>query len=219
MYEAVIFDFDGVIIDSEPLHFEASVAALKKCNIVLNYNEYCENYIGLSDKEMFPKIFAANCKLCDAKKTEFLIRDKINKYIDIIQQTMHLPFIAGLEQYINFLRKQSAKLAICSGSAKEEIVSVLSRSNIKNMKDLFDVIVSYDDVSRGKPDPEGYLLASKRLNVLPEKCLVIEDTPFGIKAARAAGMTVIGLLTTHNEAQLKEAHIISKNFLNLPDIE
>lgn len=212
--KAVIFDFDGVIINSEKLHFEACNKALNGVGVKLTYKHYLVKYVGLSDAEFFPKVLQDNNLHSDAADFALLIQEKIEIYIDLIEKAEILPFVAGCEQYIKSLSKQGNKLAIFSVATKKEVMAVLSHAS-KDLRKYFDVIVTFEDVSKGKPDPEGYLLAAKRLNVQPAECLVIEDTAFGVQAARAAGMHVIAVLTTCSDQQLSNADKIIRNFSEL----
>ena len=212
--KAVIFDFDGVIINSEKLHFEACKKVLKSIGLGLKYAQYLAKYVGLSDAELFPKILQDNNKHCDAEELKRLIQGKIKAYLEIIKQTKTLPFVPGCEQYLKSLAKQGKKLAIFSGGTKQEVMAVLSRVDTELQK-YFEVIVTFEDVTKGKPDPDGYLLAAKRLNVEPEECLAIEDTAYGVQAAKAAGMRVVALLTTNTAQQLRAADLIINDFRDI----
>ncbi|PWY57060.1 HAD family phosphatase [Legionella qingyii] len=201
MYDAIIFDFDGVILDSEPIHYEACCYVLKSLGISIDYSEYMEKYLGLADKDMFPKLLHnEGIKISDVE-TKRLIQQKAEVYIKIINTRNTLPLIVDFEQFIFKIASKINKIAICSGSNRDEISAVLSRVREGKLHEYFDAIVTIEDVQSGKPSPEGYLLAAKRLNVIPSRCLVIEDTLHGIKAAKAAGMQVIGLTTTYDRHQ------------------
>ncbi len=201
MYDAIIFDFDGVILDSEPIHYEACCHVLKPMGITLSYAEYMEKYLGLSDKEMFPMLLHHEGVSCSDKEIKDLIQQKTVAYINIISTRDPIPLIKDFDQFIFKIAPKVNKLAICSGSSRDEITAVLSKARQGKLHAYFDTIVTTEDVQRGKPSPEGYLLTAKRLNVIPGRCLVIEDTPHGVKAAKAAGMQVIGLMTTYDRHQ------------------
>ncbi|QMT59499.1 HAD family phosphatase [Legionella sp. PC997] len=198
MYDAIIFDFDGVILDSEPLHYETCCEVLKPLGISISYSEYVENYLGLADKELFPKLLHNVGIHRSNEEIKRLIQKKTELYIQIINTRDSLPLIVDFEQFIFKVASKVNKIAICSGSSRSEIAAVLSRVRQGKLQTYFDSIVTTEDVQSGKPSPEGYLLAARRLNVLPGRCLVIEDTLHGIKAAKAAGMQVIGLTTTYD---------------------
>lgn len=215
MFQAVIFDFDGVILDSEPLHYKACIPVFKSLGLELNYDEYVEKYLGLSDKEMFPKFFSERGCSYSPDKIKVLISEKTARYQEIIEQCDDLPMIDSVDQYIVHVSKKISKIAICSGSTRKEIMAVLAKLKQGGLQPYFNTIVTSEDVQRGKPSPEGYLLTAERLNVPPEQCLVIEDTPHGIDAAKDAGMYVIGLLTSYTKSQLQHADKIITHFSQL----
>ncbi|WP_454780481.1 HAD family hydrolase [Legionella sp. WA2022007384] len=201
MYDAIIFDFDGVILDSEPIHYDACCYVLKPLGISISYSEYMENYLGLADKDLFPKLLHNKGVSSSDTETKRLIQQKSEVYVHIINTCNPLPLIVDFEQFIFKIASKVNKIAICSGSSRSEISAVLSRVRQGKLQAYFDAIVTTEDVQSGKPSPEGYLLAATRLNVIPGRCLVIEDTLHGIKAAKAAGMQVIGLTTTYGRNQ------------------
>ncbi|KTD56755.1 HAD-superfamily hydrolase [Legionella santicrucis] len=211
MFEAIIFDFDGVILDSEPIHYQACCYALNNVGLELSYEQYVERYLGLADKEMFPKLLKDNSHPFSEALVDTLIEQKIARYTLLIHESKELPITLGLRQYLIGIQDKQ-KIAICSAATQQEINTVLAK--IKLPCD-FNTIVTTEDVIRTKPSPEGYLLAAKKLGISPEKCLVFEDSPHGIEAAKSAGMFVIALLTTHHQNELKKADKIIKNFTEL----
>ena len=215
MFQAVIFDFDGVILDSEPLHYKACSYVLENLGLVLSYPEFVEKYLGICDKEMFPKLFSQKNYSLSLDKMNALIEEKTKRYQEIIRQCDKLPMIDFVDQYIAYVSKKVPKIAICSGSTRNEIMAVLEKLKQGALKASFDTIVSSEDVQHGKPSPEGYLLTAKRLNISPSRCLVIEDTPHGVEAAKAAGMYVIALLTSYTRNQLQHAYKIISHFSQL----
>ncbi len=215
MLEAVIFDFDGVILDSEPLHYEACCMALKTIGISLSYTDYMTDYLGLSDKEMFPQLLMSKGHYLSPKEVNQLLDKKIESYAYLINSRNKLPFIPGVEQYLLNLRKAAIKIAICTGSTKTELLPVLERFKSGNLTHYFDVIVTSEEIQYGKPSPEGYLLTISRLGVLPKYCQAFEDSPYGIEAAKKAGLKVTALATTHRQQELKNADQVIANFEEL----
>ncbi len=201
MYDAIIFDFDGVILDSEPIHYEACCHVLKSLGITISYSEYMKKYLGFSDKDMFPRLLLNEGLSYSDREIKHLIQQKTRAYIHIISNQNPLPLIVDFEQFIFKIAPKINKIAICSGSSRSEIIAVLSKVRQGKLHAYFDTIVTTEDVQSGKPSPEGYLLAAKRLNVAPGRCVVIEDTLHGVKAAKAAGMQVIGLTTSYDKHQ------------------
>lgn len=215
MFQAVIFDFDGVILDSEPLHYQACCSVLEKRGLALSYDEYVDKYLGLCDKEMFPKLFSEKgCRFSLDQIQEF-IREKTARYQEIMKARDDLPMIDAVDQYLFYISKKISKIGICSGSTRDEIMTVLSKLKHGRLKTYFNTIVTSEDVQHGKPSPEGYLLTAQKLHVSPDQCLVIEDAPHGIEAAKAAGMYVVALLTTYTKRQLQNADQIINHFNQL----
>ncbi len=215
MFQALIFDFDGVILDSEPLHYEACSFVLKQSGLALSYEEYVEKYLGFSDKEMFPKLFSSRNFSFSLDKINALIEEKTKQYQEIIRQVDSLPMIDSVDRYIDYISQKIPKVAICSGSTRNEIMAVLTKLKQGKLQTYFNTIVTSEDVQQGKPSPEGYLLTAKRLNVSPSECLVIEDTPHGVEAAKAAGMHVVAVLTSYKKDQLQHADKIITHFNQL----
>lgn len=215
MFDAVIFDFDGVILNSEPLHYQACCEIFKPLGIELTWPEFLENYIGIPDKEMFPLIFKNKNLIFSLTEIKRFLDLKVKFYTEIINSHAKLPMVSGVDRYIKFLHKSNIKTAICSGSTKYEINAVLSKLNNGELLDYFKIIIASDDVQFGKPSPEGYLLTAEKLNLSPEKCLVIEDAPHGITAAKAAGMKVFALPTTQHKSKLLQADRVVDSFAEL----
>ena len=213
MFEAVIFDFDGVILNSEPIHYEACYKALETFGLTLSNEEYSDLYLGISDVEKFPKLLRSKGIEFSQEEIDQLIEQKIKHYTHVLHQREKLPIIVGVIQYIHEVFQKVGSIAICSGSSRREVMTALTK--LKQDGELlldFNTIVTSEDVEEGKPSPEGYLLTAKRLGVSPDKCLVIEDSPHGVEAAKKAGMYVVAILTTHDRHKLKKADAIIDNF-------
>lgn len=182
--EAVIFDLDGLMIDSEPLQLKAMNIALVDFGIQLSESKW-KPMVGHKTKENFLQIindYKINADLL------ILIERKNNAYRQIIRK--HVPPMPGLHEAINNIKKTSWKLAIASSSVKDDINIILKNLNLENS---FDIVVSGDQVNRGKPDPEIFLKTASKLKTSPNKCLVLEDTIYGVNAAKSAGMFCIAI--------------------------
>lgn len=212
---AIILDFDGVVLDSEPIHYEASRQVLSDIGLQLSFDEYNQHYIGLSDKEMFPKILHDKKSNFPLNEINGLIKKKVDIYTETISNHDQLPLVSGIDDFIVCMAKQRKKIAICSGSKRQEIASFFAKIKDRQLECYVSVIVTSDDVKHGKPSPEGYLLTAKLLNVLPDDCLVIEDTPHGVTAALEANMRVIAITTTHSKEQLCNAHMVIHHYTEL----
>lgn len=213
MYKALILDFDGVILHSEPIHYQAYNMLLNEYSITLSEKEYFSDYAGLSDKELFPKLFKN--KNVPLPQMDELIGQKVAIYNQLIRDMTVLPLINGLAEYMNNARQMFSKIAICSGASKSEVMVVLNKLYQQKIIPSFDVIVTAEDVQCGKPSPEGYLLTAHLLDVLPAQCMVVEDSPHGILAAKEAGMHVIALTTTFDSSLLQQADMIVADFVRL----
>ena len=208
MIKAILFDFNGVIIDDERLQMKAFQEILAKDDIGFTEDEYflC---LGMDDKTFVEAAFERSGKKADGNKVLEIVQEKTNKWRDMIAGSV--PLFEGVE---NFIRKMSKEfeLGIVSMSQREDIDYVLERTNLAR---YFSAIVSTHDVGNCKPDPECYRLgfrlidaAHTKRNHLPithGECLVIEDSPQGIMAARNADLQALGVTNTVTAEELREA--------------
>jgi HAD superfamily hydrolase (TIGR01509 family) len=207
--KAVIFDFDGVISDSEPSHFAAVNKVLADFGIQLSQEEYYAEYLGFTDYELFETVKDRRKTDYKGSSIEELIAKKAVFFEEAIRQSEHL--IEGIPELIKKLKNSKVKIAIYSGALPADIKIMLEDSGLS---DYFDVIVTADDVAKGKPDPEGYLQALEKLNsssdaaILAKQCVVIEDSHWGIVAAKKAGMKVVAVTNSYPAGELKEADMI-----------
>lgn len=218
---AVIFDFDGVIADTEPLHLRAFQKVFAEEGVTLTEKKYYETYLGMDDKGCFTAVLSVHGRSPTRKEIESLIRRKSRRYMGAVSRG--LSFIPGA---ISFVKNASRRypLAIVSGALRREIVAILKEGGIDRE---FSVIVSAEDIQNGKPDPEGFVTALKRFNrekklrhymkppLNSRECLVVEDSPFGIDAALRAGMPCLALSTSYPSRDLAKAHIVKRNFIGL----
>ncbi len=188
MKKAVIFDMDGVISNTQKYHAKVEIKLLKHLGIHISKEELQDKYAGVSDEEMFIKIFqkkriqAADIPALVLQKWK-LLREIANGKIEAIPHAILL---------INALKKNGYKLAVASASPHDFIIYVLK--SLKVLK-KFDAIVSSQEVKHGKPAPDIFLLAAKRLAVLPKDAIVIEDGRSGMIGAKRAYMKCIGLVS------------------------
>ncbi|MEZ8217472.1 Haloacid dehalogenase-like hydrolase [Candidatus Fervidibacteria bacterium JGI MDM2 SSWTFF-3-K9] len=207
MVRAVIFDFYGVLVDSERLHYEALAHALREKGMDLTWEEFKVGCIGVPDRDAVKWALKRNGVEDDEQVSKVLQR-KTEIYDAWLKD--RLPAVDGMTDVVKVLAQKFA-LAIASGSFRYQIEAVLSREGVR---DLFPVIVGHEDCEKGKPDPTPFLLAMERLNefvsppLRPHECLVVEDSPAGIQAAREAGMRCIALRSYYEDEALKDAEII-----------
>jgi len=192
-FNAIIFDFDGVVFDSEKIHLEACNTVLRAFGFSISEEVYFQHYVGLSDNEMFPLILQNNDVKYTNRDIKFIREMKVKVYQAIINESKSLEGFLNVKDFICLYSNKIENLAICSGSTKIEVETVLNKIEKGELKKYFKYITTIEDVKRGKPSPEGYLLTAERLGVHPENCLAIEDTEKGASGAKAAGMQVVAL--------------------------
>ena len=187
-FDAVIFDMDGVLIDSEPLHFDVLRQLLARDGLELRAAEN-EEFIGTTSEAMFATLIARHG--LSRSVPEYIALYDAN-VLQVLQRP-HAPQ-PGVTRLIAYLRSREVRLGVASSSRRPWIDATLRSLGLS---DDFDVIVSGDDAARSKPDPAIYELAARRLQVPPARCLAIEDSPNGAESARRAGMSVLGVRTSY----------------------
>ena len=209
---AVIFDFDGVIADTEPLHFEGLRRTLAEIGITLTQADYYANYLGFDDRGCILEALRLNGRAAPLALVHELMQHKAKAYLASIKD--HLTIFPGVQAFVE-AAAAAYPIAIASGALRQEIELILEQAGIRK---AFRHITSAEDVRHGKPNPEPFLHALEGLNrvcpaspIAADGCLVIEDSLPGIKAARAAGMKVLAVANTHTIQDLHEAHAITQN--------
>ena len=206
MLEAVIFDMDGVIINSEPLHYEANQKLFDKLGFSVPINEY-SNYIGISTEKMWEDL-----------RDKYDLNESLDKLTDkhrehthkFIRENMNGKEIPGIKKILEELTDAKVKTAVASSSSKDLIETVIKGFDLCK---YFDVLVSGEEVEKGKPNPDIFLLAAKKLKVNIRNCIVIEDSTNGVKAAKKAGAKCIGFNNMDSHGQdLSKADIIINKF-------
>jgi beta-phosphoglucomutase len=199
--KAILFDFNGVIINDESIHGELIDDLLLSDNLSPLGKDFWQVSIGRSDRSCIPKLWQLRGRSIDTNTLDKLIAKKSIAYRQRLEQLATLPIYPELVEFVESLHTSGYKLAVVTGAMRSEVDLVLSRSGIT---DYFETIVAADDIINSKPDPEGYLLAVDRLNkldpnlnLLPSECLAIEDTFPGIQAVKSAGMQVCAIAHTY----------------------
>ena len=206
---AVLFDFDGVIVNSEPLHFRAFRDVLKSEHIELGEEEYYRELIGFDDKNAIRHVFAKHGRELEPKTFLRVMTRKSEGMMDLIRQE-HYQALPGVEEFVRGLWRHYP-LAVCSGALREEIEAMLEGINLR---DCFGTIVSAEDVSKGKPDPEGYLLTTRLISekmklkapLEPADCLIVEDAPPVIEAVTRIGFPTLAVATSYPASKLQAAN-------------
>jgi beta-phosphoglucomutase len=208
MIKAILFDFNGVVIDDEPLQLKAAQAALKAEGITLTDEEYYDS-LGMDDVTFFRAAFARAGREHGGEDFDRVLAESARLHRELIAE--ELPLFPGVVTFIKSLARRYP-LAVVSMARRESIEYVLERAGIAQ---AFAVVVSAEDVTACKPDPACVNRALEKLNetrtsagqpaLAPAECLVIEDAPPGIEAARTAGMRTLGVTNTVGEAALRAA--------------
>lgn len=221
--KAVLFDFNGVIINDEPIHKQLIEEILLTENLVLKKGEYEQTCLGKSERDCFRTLIGTRGRVLREDGLAQLLQRKLKRYIEEMQKLEKLPVFPGIDDLIFQIRTRNLKLGIVSEALREEIDLVLQGSNLS---EYFQVIVSGEDVTTTKPEPDGYMLAVQRLNerfpdlnLLPRDCLVIEDTLLGIQAAKRARMQVVGVAHTYPFHMLQRKANWTVDFLMDLDLE
>ena len=205
---AIIFDFNGVILDDEELHFLAFKESLKKADLWLTQELYLERYLGLNDWGFYQAFLGDHPNPTTQNKSiDTWVEEKATIYLRMLADEM--PLFPKASECIQSLA-QHVPLAINSGARRHEIEKAIQWANLSS---CFEIVVSADEIRNGKPAPDGYLAAYQELknkkpelaNLQPAECLVIEDAPHGIASALGAGMPCVGVAQSQPAADLHTA--------------
>jgi beta-phosphoglucomutase len=216
---AVIFDFNGVLVDDEAIHFRLFREVLAQEGAVITERDYHEHYLGYDDRGCFEAALADAGQYTDRKRLDQLIARKAKRYAEVAGKG--LQFFPEAAETLGTVATRWP-IAICSGALRSEIEYALRRLG---RLDQITVIISAEDTDKGKPDPEGYRLAltalractytrsddptlsrqEKQVDLEAFNCLVVEDSLAGIVSAKGAGMHAVGVPNTYSAHQLRAA--------------
>jgi len=209
MLEAVIFDMDGVIMDSEPIHYETELEIMKRFGISDYSPEEHAKYVGMRTWDLWTGNIAKYG--LDATAEDLTIEGD-EAYIHALSEKDFGP-IEGLVELLDRIKANGTKMIVASSASRENIKLVLDKFAITQ---YFEGYVSSQDVKNTKPNPDIFLLAAKALDVTPENCVVIEDAKHGVQAAISAGMLCIGYRNLNSGNQdLSKAHVIVDSHDNI----
>lgn len=221
MLKAVLFDFDGVLVDSEPLHLATLQAVLADLGLSLSEDEYVARYLSLDDRGCFAQALASAGREVDDALVAELVRRKAERFRE--RAETELAFFSGA---VDFVRRCAAQYlcAIASGALREEIEWALTRANLLS---CFVSLVAAEDVVRGKPDPEAFRAALDALRErgatppAPNETLVVEDSVNGVAAAHACGMKCLAVTSSCEAQSLRQADLVVDTLegLRLSEVE
>ncbi|NJM75253.1 MAG: HAD family phosphatase [Acaryochloridaceae cyanobacterium RU_4_10] len=199
--KAVLFDFNGVILDDEPIHEQLIQETILTENLRFADDDFQRFCLGRSDRACLQDLFNSRGRVLSENTLNKLLAYKSAAYLDRIQSIDPLPLFDGLESLIQAFQAHQLKLGIVSGARRAEIERVLEKANLRS---AFETIVAAEDISTSKPSPQGYLQAIAQLNIQftnlnlqPADCLAIEDSFPGLEAAHNAEIPVVGVAHTY----------------------
>jgi HAD superfamily hydrolase (TIGR01509 family) len=204
--DAVIFDMDGVIVDSEPRHQRAFLEVFTEMGLGDRHGIEFSKYLGTSDLSVWNDFIALHRP---AQSLDELTRWKESRFIDLIRTEQ--PLFPSLPELVADLAAKYP-LAVASGSLHVVIDEVLA---LKNLREHFQAVVSVQDVGRPKPAPDIFLRAAELLKTPPARCCVVEDSAAGVESALAAGMRVIAITNSLPPEALKRAHHVVKDYAEI----
>lgn len=211
MLAAVIFDFDGIIVDSEPMHFDAFNEVLNPLHVEMSWEDYCETYIGFDDRDAFRTVLKNHNKPICNNEIKCLIEQKAKVFQTYILKGEAKP-LPGAVELIKSIPSQ-LPVALCSGALREDIDPIIKKLGIA---DCFCQIITAEDTDKSKPDPAPYQLALKKLQIeTPEAVIAIEDTPAGIISAKGAGLKVLAVTNSYDREYLLEADSVTDSLENV----
>jgi beta-phosphoglucomutase len=217
MIRAVIFDLDGTLVDTEPIHFAAFNEVLRADGIEIPFGEYCARLIGLNDRDCFSTMLRESRKDASEKHVADLVARKTVVYQAMVAERDVL--YPGAEKFVRDCA-QRFPLMIATGTLRAEAEAILRRAGLR---ELFLDIIAAEDVERGKPEPDGFIAALGRIGfllrqrdpVLADECLAVEDNRVGIEAAHRAGMKVLALCHMASASELAAADVVRNSISDL----
>ncbi len=195
---AALWDMDGVLVESAPFHFVAWQRIWAELGLSVSEADFRKNFGQRNDTIIRDMLGGVSLEIVNSigSKKEVYYRDAVKG---------HVAALPGAIDLLQSLRADGFRCAIASAAPRANVELILSELGVSS---LFDALVSYEDVTRGKPDPQVYLLAAERVSVAPLRCLVLEDAVAGVEGAKAAGMACIAVTSTHPRRSLAKADLI-----------
>ena len=223
MLRAIIFDFNGILVDDEPIHLKLFQEVLKEEGIIISERDYYARYLGMDDRGCFKTAYQDHGRNIDEHTLADLVRRKALTYRETIEKKMIV--FPGVKELVPALSARFP-LAIASGALRSEIELILQSIGLRK---YFHAIVSAEDVHEGKPNPEIFIKALSSLSrqqddsrpILPSECLVVEDSKEGILGAHGAGIKCLAVTNSYPAEELKEAEAVVRSLeeVTIPFLE
>lgn len=203
MPKAILFDFNGVIVNDEPQHCDALIATLATYDYPLDRDGYYRDYLGFDDRECFRFTFQRMGRPLTSALLHEAIERKAVRYEAAIRASMEL--VPGSANFIRQAAREGIRMVIVSGALRREIELVLTESGLRQH---FETLIASEDVDNCKPDPQGFRKGLAALGLPASDCVVIEDSRPGMLAARTAGLRVAMLTTSHPAHELQDGDVV-----------
>ncbi len=197
--EGVIFDMDGVLADTGPVHYQSWKRLADEIGVEFT-REFFEDTFGQKTVPVTRRLAGESAEESQVREWADLKEEYYRQMVK--DKIVPLPGVIFL---IKDLKHKGVKMAVASSGPPENVMLLVESLELRT---LFDAFITAADVQRGKPEPDAFLLAAEKISAKPENCVVIEDAPVGIEAAKKAGMKAIALTTTHPEEELVQADLI-----------
>ncbi len=205
--DAIIYDFDGVVVDSEALHKESFEKALERWNVSVPQDVWCNKYTGTGSRYIMQDLFE-----------KYSINEDVGKWVEIrmelfdrMSRERHVRTIPGFMEFFKSAQDEGLPQMIASGGHRKNIEAILKNIGLYGKIDF----IGLEDVKNRKPDPECFILSAKRMGVRPARTIVFEDSPSGLAAAISGGFKAVALLTSTTRGRLAGASMYSQDFKGL----
>ncbi|MCF2972482.1 HAD family phosphatase [Synechococcus sp. Nb3U1] len=222
-FVSLFFDMDGVIVDSEPIHAQAGAIALQRCNLSIDLDPISLQFKGRTDWDMFAYIVEQFSPDDDPPgRAEYERRAEVQRLIDEKATVFHelleeVPLVPGVLEFLAASRQQFSTLALTTSATRRDQEQIFNRFGLHRW---FDGVITAEDIQRAKPDPEPYLKTAAILGLDPKLCLVIEDSTNGIRSAKGAGCFAVGITTSFQPEDLRQAgaDAVVQSFVELAEL-
>jgi beta-phosphoglucomutase len=215
-FEALFFDCDGVLVNTEPIHYRAFLKVLSAYGVYFDYETYVERYIGFDDRDAFKAIAHHYHLPFSESNIPALVQQKNANLIQ--EASKGVDTFEGVIPFVRSVHEAGVPLGLVSGSLRQEVETFL---NWLGILDFFSVFVTAEDVEKSKPHPESYEKAIIRMShhlrreLTPSRCVAFEDTPAGVESAKVAGMVVVAVEHSFAAKDLKKADIVIPSFKDM----